>query len=801
MTKIPRHFRFNPLAPAAALVAGLWCVGAMAQATQSADTPPAPKDDGIRLGTITIIGVGDRLGAGQMLNEDATKARSSVTRAATEKSRATENAYQALALLPGVNSFNHDATGLFGGGLTIRGFNAEQLGFTVNGVPVNDSGNFAVYPQEYADQENLCTQSVTQGSPDVESPHVGATGGNVGMTSCDPEDRRRVRFSQTLGGLNLSRSFVRYDTGKFADGKAKVFLSYSHTQADKWKGKGEARRDHIDAAFSYDISPDNRVLGSILYNRAINHNISSISLADLNTKGYFHDFSEQFSPGHLTPVNGTRQAETGPSPAYYKLSYNPFENVIASLSGSFKLNQAVLLKVQPYLWQGFGNGGVQQRSVNETNSFLNKATGTLTGALDLNGDGDTLDTIVMARSSVTKTSRPGVTAEFNVFLDDHMIRAGVWYERANHRQTQPLVRVDNEGNPVDVWHQDGVVLRPDGTPYQGRDTRTISTAYQAYVSDSISVLNNKGLVTLGLRAPRVTRDVTNHPNEGGTLGYRLERSFSEVLPQVGMRYELSREQQVFVNVAKNFRAPPNFAFFPGSAIAVVDGVGTLRNELKAETSIVSDLGYRYQSRAFSLSASLFNVDFKDRQANAFDTITNISTYTNIGKVSNRGIELELGTAVFNGLSAYASLTHQKSEIKNDYVRTATQTYPTTGKELPLTPQTLAGVALQYSSGPWYVRLKAKHTGAQWADMMNNERVPGYTSADFDAGYSLGSLGFVKAAQLRLNISNLANERYRSSASGQAILSTAAVGSLPSNGSVFYYLGAPRLASVTLSGDF
>jgi iron complex outermembrane receptor protein len=146
--------------------------------------------------------------------------------------------------------------------LTVRGFGADQLGFTVNGVPVNDSGNFAVYPQEYADGENLCTQSVTQGSPDVESPHAGATGGNVGITSCDPENKRRFRVSQTLGDLSLIRSFLRYDTGRFADNKLKMFFSFSHTEADKWKGEGRAKKDHFDAAFRWDLSEDNKVLGS-----------------------------------------------------------------------------------------------------------------------------------------------------------------------------------------------------------------------------------------------------------------------------------------------------------------------------------------------------------------------------------------------------------------------------------------------------------------------------------------------------------------------------------------------------------
>ena len=178
---------------------------ATAQTSATADVAPAPKNDDVRLGTVVIVGTGDRLGAGQMLNEDSFKGRSTVTKSATEKDLPTGNFYQAMSLLPGVNTFSHDATGLFGGGMTMRGFNSDQLGLTINGAPVNDSGNFAVYPMEYTDQENLCLQSVAQGNPDVESPHVGATGGSVSLISCDPEDKKRVRVSQTLGGLHLRR--------------------------------------------------------------------------------------------------------------------------------------------------------------------------------------------------------------------------------------------------------------------------------------------------------------------------------------------------------------------------------------------------------------------------------------------------------------------------------------------------------------------------------------------------------------------------------------------------------------------
>lgn len=819
----PHRPALTLLARAVALaLAGTAVSTAFAQATPAPaaaateEAAPRAKDDAVRLGTITIVGQGDKLGAGQILNEDTVKGRSTVTKDATEKDRATGNSYQALSILPGVNTFNHDGTGLFGGGLNVRGFDATQLGFTINGVPVNDSGSYSVFPQEYVDMENICTQQISQGNPDVESPHVGATGGSVNIVSCDPEEKRRLRVAQTIGQLSLSRTFVRIDSGRFANNMMKTFVSASHTQADKWKGSGGAKRDHFDAAFSLDLSPDNRILGSIMYNKAVNNNIQTFSLAQMATLAgqginpYYADYSPTFTPGHLTPVRGTAQVETGPrSPQqFYKLALNPFENAIMSLSGSFRIAENTYLKVQPYMWYGYGTGGVQQRAQSET-GFLNTTTGRMGAAVDLNGDGDTLDTVIVANSSVTKTNRPGVTAEINHTFGNHQLKLGFWYERAQHKQTGPMVAVDANGNPADQWLRDGRILRPDGSEFNSRNWLTISPAYQAYFSDQFSFMNDRGLLQFGARALNITRKFTNFANEGGSTvnfnsQYSVEKKFSDVLPQIGVRFNLDREQQVFANIGKNFRAPPNFAYAPTNGnVTITNGVAVLTGDIKPETSITTDLGYRYQSKAITFSATAFNVDFTDRQANAFDPNSLKTIYTNAGKARTRGVEMELGTVPVNGWSAYGSLTLQKSKVLNDLRNSALITLPTSGKQFALTPTMLAGLSLQYSNGPLYARVKAKKTGRQYATLMNDEEVPSYMTADFDAGYKFGDFAFVKNSLVRLNISNIGNTKYRNPSSGTVLNGQPVVtsGGTQAAGSVFYYLGAPRFTSITLSADF
>src|SRR5260221_11955997 len=84
-------------------------------------------EDAQKLGTISITGEGDKLGTGQMIQEEAPKARSTTTRAALDKMRSTANPYQGLALLPGVNTFTSTATVLFASSIAVLGFNSGRL--------------------------------------------------------------------------------------------------------------------------------------------------------------------------------------------------------------------------------------------------------------------------------------------------------------------------------------------------------------------------------------------------------------------------------------------------------------------------------------------------------------------------------------------------------------------------------------------------------------------------------------------------------------------------------------------------
>jgi len=777
----------------ALLIAGLFSTPAVhAQAAGNAS----------EVGTISIVGEGDKLGNGLIVQEDSAKARSSISRAAIDKERATSNPFQLIELLPGVNSWGHDATGLFGGGFTIRGFNSDQIGLTINGAPVNDSGNFAVYPQEYVDQENLCEVFVTQGSTDTDAPHVGASGGNLGIVSCDPSDERKLTATQTLGGNSLTRSFVRYNTGKLLDERFKAYLSYSKSKADKWKGYGGADRQHIDARAMLNLSPGNSLAFTALYNKAVTNNFKSVTKSQYDAFGRNFDFLGSFA-GNPAPVNGTAQTAvysgafnaapvTPLNNAYYGFSLNPFKNSIYTLDGNFKLASNLNLQVSPYYWYGYGTGGTEQNVLSESGFLGNGAT---TGKADINGDGDTLDKVIVYKGSLTETKRPGITAKATWQLGNHKLVFGYWVERARHRQTQPATRVGNDGSIASLWLDSNLIQRADGSLYQGRDQMTVSKAQQIFVQDSIGLMNDRLSLQLGVRNPKIDRDFTNYANEGTPVDYHIDKTYSQVLPSFGVRYQLSDTRQVFANIAKNMRAPANYALAP----VKVNGVW-VASGVKAETSTNLDLGYRYQGQALTFSGSVFHIDFKDRLASAYDATAGVSWQANTGSVKTQGFELELGSQPVHGWSAYTSLTYTDSKLNDDFKTATTTSQPTAGKVFPNTPRLMLGASLQYAAGPFSAQLRGKHTGKVYSTLTNDESIAGHTAFDLDLGYRLAGTALIKNPTLRLNVSNLFNSNYLmlNGGSGDSI-TTNATGAGARSPS--YYVSAPRFLSVSLGADF
>lgn len=793
--------------------------------------------DTTEVGRITVEGAPGGTDTGLITPEESPKARSSVNSKAIEKQAPTANAFQLLQLAPGVSTFDQDGTGLFGATMRVRGFNSNQIGMTLDGAPLNDSLNYSIFIQEFADPENLCDLFITQGSTDIDAPHVGASGGNIGITTCDPKDELGGKFNVALGSNNYRKEFLRFDSGRFLNDRAKFFISISDAKADKFKGPGKADRQHVDAKGQFDFGGGSFSRLTYLYNKMNNANYRTLSKADIATYGRNHDFGTR-PPVHATPVAGTAQNDrtlaanadifSGANMNYGPFNNNPFENYQVSMVNHWQLSPKASIQVNPYYIYGYGFGGPQLTTLAESNGagFLHG------GVQDINGDGDTLDTVAVYGSNTSETSRWGLTAKADIQVDNHKLTAGVWQDKGESTQFGPATRIDSAGNTADYWldNQGQHLLYQDGTRYSSRNWLTDVTARSLFFQDSMNFMQDKLNVLVGLKRQTVKRNFRNTASGTGVnangADYSVDQKFSDTLGNLGIKYQLSDTSSVFGNLAENVRAPENNAstgLIRTGGATVVNGVMTpatlLPVAVKSEKSNNLDIGYRYAGDALTFSGSVFLVDYRDRIASQYDPVVNQSTSFNVGDSKTTGFEMEAGYKFNSAWNLYGSLTYNKSEMRDNLVRVAvpggSTVLPTAGKQMPDTPKWLAGLNLQYTSGPFYSFVQGRYVGERYTTLVNDDKLSGYTLFDLGAGYRFPAFGFAKNPTIRLTVNNLFDKEYLSMTGpsgssftnnvrpvvtpGGTVAGNVNAAGIPTSPSL--YVGAPRSIQIAFTSEF
>ncbi|MDD5215080.1 MAG: TonB-dependent receptor, partial [Methylococcales bacterium] len=366
-----------------------------------------------------------------------------------------------------------------------------------------------------------------------------------------------------------------------------------------------------------------------------------------------------------------------------------------------------------------------------------------------------------------------------------------------------------DGKSPDMWLENPslYLLHQDGTPYQFRDYLTQNYSQSVFTQDDFCFINEQLKLSFGFSYTQIKRDFINYPNDGFGSGayYNIEQTYSQPMPNVGISYQFTDKQQVFLNRAENFKAPGDFSYYN-----LVNG-GTFQNgqltgyhlnpvTVKKETSTNWDLGYRYVGQNVSFSGTLFYIDYRNRIAAAYDPSSNISTNLNVGDVTTKGVELESAWRFLPDWSVYGSFTVTDSEMEQN-LRTGANTFEATaGKAMPDVPMLMSGAALQYQHRGWSASLSAKYTGKRYSTLVNDESMDGYTLVSFDAGYRFASTEWFKNPSVKLNVYNLLDEKYVNLNAGSGSLFTNRAQGAGSR-SPAYYVGAPTSVSIMLSTDF
>jgi iron complex outermembrane recepter protein len=277
---------------------------------------------------------------------------------------------------------------------------------------------------------------------------------------------------------------------------------------------------------------------------------------------------------------------------------------------------------------------------------------------------------------------------------------------------------------------------------------------------------------------------------------------SQFLPTAGISYQLNDKSKVFASAATSFRSAPNFLLVP--TYNPTNGKVLPFAPVEPETGRTFELGHRFQGDMFATSISAFYGEYKNYQLSTqLADPTNPGGPTVLGTINlaglkNWGVDAEIGLRPINHFRPYASVELLQTQIVGD-TTVGALSLPTDGKQQPGSSNYQFGLGLDYDNGHMLGNMQYKYSGPQFATLMNDEQMPGFGRLDAMIGYRFSNVGYLKAPEVKLNLSNVLNTLNQTGVNGvtnNAVTTNGVSASAPS-----YYVGQPFSAMLTFSSAF
>ena len=748
-------------------------------------------------------------------------------------------------LVPGVSFQNNDPWGSSGGGFSIRGFESDRISQTVDGIPLNDSGNYALYTNQQVDSEVLEEVNVNLGVTDVDSPTASAVGGTINIRTRRPSDTFGFTSTASYGNViadgssmesPYTRVFGMIDTGDITGNGLTAFGSASYTYYRvPYNDYGQIKKQQYNARIYQDLGNGDFVSLSGHYNQNRNNFAGSVDFENLQEAIANGDKEYRFTADEIdfpctipvaTPGADDFYDDGSGCGAEFSRRYNPSNTGNLRGNALFNLTDRLVLTLDPSYQYVKANGGGPEGLYEDTRNVGGQEyTGFIGGRYyygrDLNGDGDTLDVVAGSDPSQTRTHRYGIISSLAYEInDDHRIRAAYTLDYADHRQTGQTNLLDTFGEPLDVFPVNDPLITADGFELNKRNRQSYAILNQVSGEYRGRFLEDDLTVVAGLRVPFFTRELdqrcyttTGDANRGfvdclgdgaqDTAAYEandpyvydvatgfvdgaappVERTFKydKLLPNVGFTYAIS-DASVFGNYAKGLSVPSTDALY--AALYFPEEFEQARPA--PETTDSFDLGLRYQTRFVQAQLAGFFTQYSNRLATSYDPVLDQTIQRNLGPVDKYGIDGSVAMSPSDDTLVYVFGSILGSEIKNDVV-TRDGIIETGGKQEGGAPLWSLGGRLQQRLGAVELGAQVKHSGKRYANDINTIEVDGYTVVDLDARIDLGFVADeIGDAALQLNLTNVFDEFYLGYVSADL---TGDPG--------FVQIGAPRAFSVSL----
>ncbi|WP_242095719.1 TonB-dependent receptor [Sphingomonas sp. CROZ-RG-20F-R02-07] len=707
---------------------------------------------------------------------------------------------KALQTLPGVTFLTADPWGNNEQNISlfIHGFNAQQLGYTLDGVPLGDQnyGNFnGLSPQRAIISEDVGRVTLASGAGDLGTASTSNLGGTIDTFSSDPHATRGVTLSQTFGSYSTFRTYARIDSGDLGDG-TRFYVSGVRQDAHAWDFNARQGGYQADGKIVHEDSTGKLTVYMAYSDKAEPNEDATVVSAAQTFQPYvrpmlFPDFATARAYyGNTTPYNGSTYAASGSNYSNYygdaqrtdyigyaKYDWKVSDRITWSNTAYFHHDDGVGVIGGPITAAGlpllfsYYFPGPQGPGVNPTSAANIARLSTIFGGSGL-----------ATRTTEYRIDREGGISTLKLELGDHQIELGGWYE---HQSSSAFRRwyafdVNNPSTPYTRPHD---YEQPLITQY---GSEISVDEVQTHIQDAWKIVP-RVTVLAGFKSTfqMASQAVPVQPIPGsftGSLSLPVGHinTTKPFLPQVGALWDATDHEQFFANAQNNVRQFQTSAAAGLSPFAL--GSQTLFDYFKAntkpETSWTYEAGVRTHHAlslgpitGFEGQLSYYHVDFSNRLLAISPTTTISATASgatilqNVGSVRTDGFDAA-GTLRFGShFSIYDALSYNDSRYADNYT-TGTTLVATAGKKVPGSPDWLNKTVVSANAGIFDVQLVGDYLGRRYATYTNDLSVsPYFTLAGrIGADVPIGDGRIVRSLHVSLNVTNITDKQATSTLS-------------------------------------
>ncbi|GBQ20470.1 TonB-dependent receptor [Tanticharoenia sakaeratensis NBRC 103193] len=627
---------------------------------------------------------------------------------------------------PSLNVSTADTSGMQGGNIQSHGLTDADMGLMLNGAPATSAN----YLNEDADSENVETVTVTPGSSAIDLPVTAAAGGVLDETTRTPAQKAGGLVDFAYGTNNLSREFLRLETGNIANSGVRSYVSFSNSHARSWLGTGISTRKHVDFGMRKDWANGSS------NNIFISWNYEDFPIDVKPNASQFYSYKH-------TGIGYNRNANSA-SGNYWKNNIDHWNAVFLSAPQHFVLTKQLALNITPYYnlgrgWDG-SNGGLT------------------TGGKYYYPDGMQAPAGQQLTSYYQqyKDEKTGVTAKLEADLDPHNhLTFGYWFEHY----------ITVFGLPASFTKPNGANPSPNDADYMAfvrnsagkltRSTTYIDPGYNLhalFLQDTARYFHDHLTITAGFKYV-----MTNYWDRVTTTGghFVYGTNTTAPLPHLSASYRFDDRNQVYVNAEGDFRQPSPSGL-------TISNTGQLP---KPQYSIKEELGYRYSGPLLIADLSFFNINITDRLLTTYTSTTQTGTI-NAGNETARGFDAMVATHPWHSISPFVGFEYLNATFDSNlpYVNSY---LPTKGKQAIASPHVITSGGLSYDDGHFFGNATLKYVGPQSVTLVGDQRMPGFITDGISLGYHFKPLGFAKSPTILLNFRNLTGSVVRSGIYGVA----------------------------------